>query len=73
MQSNTTVTDLDLEDNSLDVKGTIFMCDMLKENCYITDLVSEVTVEIFHNSFIEFNEFIELGLWRCVLEASRSP
>ena len=37
--------DLDLEDNSLDVKGTIYMCDMLKENCYITDLVSKIIVK----------------------------
>ena len=38
-QSNTTILTLDLSDNWLGYEGGLAVCDMLKENCFITDLV----------------------------------
>ena len=39
-QSNTKILELDLSDNWLGQKGGIAVCEMLKENCFITNLVS---------------------------------
>ncbi|XP_055861450.1 leucine-rich repeat-containing protein 74B-like isoform X1 [Biomphalaria glabrata] len=36
--SNATITTLDLTDNWLGVDGGLALCEMLKENCFITDL-----------------------------------
>lgn len=38
MQTNTTVTQLDLSDNGLGTEGTVAVADMLKENCFITHI-----------------------------------
>ncbi len=40
LQSNTNVTYLDLSDNGLGTEGAIAIATMMKENCYITQLVS---------------------------------
>lgn len=40
IQSNTIVTHLDLSDNGLATEGAIAIATMMKENCYITHLVS---------------------------------
>ena len=39
-QSNTAVLKLDLSDNWLGSEGGYSVCEMLKENCFITELVS---------------------------------
>ena len=36
---------LNLADNALGPIGTGYICEMLKENCYITDLVSEFILQ----------------------------
>ena len=40
LQSNTTITNLNLADNGIGSEGAIAMADMLKDNCYITKLVN---------------------------------
>ena len=39
-QSNTKVLTLNLQDNWLGTEGGLAVCEMLKDNCFITDLVS---------------------------------
>lgn len=39
-QTNTSIVKLDLEDNWLQCDGAKYIADMLKENCYIYDLVN---------------------------------
>ena len=46
-QSNTSVLTLDLSDNWLGAEGGYSVCEMLKENCFITDLVCTVMVQNF--------------------------
>ena len=41
MQSNTSILELNLMDNWLDEEAGSYICEMLKENCYITHLVSD--------------------------------
>ena len=43
IQTNTTVLTLDLEDNWIEGTGAAYIADMLKENCYISELVSDFT------------------------------
>ena len=43
-QSNTSVVNLNLQDNWLGTDGGSHICEMLKENCYITHLVSGLHV-----------------------------
>jgi len=51
-QSNTTVLKLDVCDNWLGPQGGNAVCEMLKENCFITELVCTlVTVYILHIEF----------------------
>ena len=38
-QNNSVVTKLDLSDNWLGPQGAEYLAKMLKENCFITDLV----------------------------------
>ena len=38
IQTNTTVTHLDLSDNGLGTEGTVAVADMLKENCFISHI-----------------------------------
>lgn len=38
-QSNTKILKLDLSDNWINPEGGVFIANMLKENCYITELV----------------------------------
>lgn len=40
MQSNAKILSLDLTDNALGVEGAEVLCQMLRENCFITHLVS---------------------------------
>lgn len=40
LQSNTSILSLDLSDNWLGYHGGLAVCDMLKENCFISELVS---------------------------------
>jgi hypothetical protein len=40
LQLNTAITSLDLHDNALEADGGIYIADMLKENCFLNELVS---------------------------------
>lgn len=40
LQSNTSVIKLNLSDNWMGSEGAGYISEMLRENCYITDLVS---------------------------------
>lgn len=56
MQSNTSVTQLDLSDCGLGTEGGVAIASMLKENCYITHLVIDTiwqetcSLEPYHNT-----------------------
>lgn len=39
LQSNTTITHLELEDNWILAEGTTYLVQMLRENCYIQEMV----------------------------------
>uniref|UniRef100_A0A8D0BUB1 Leucine rich repeat containing 74A n=1 Tax=Salvator merianae TaxID=96440 RepID=A0A8D0BUB1_SALMN len=40
--SNTTITHLELEDNWILAEGTTYLVQMLRENCYIQEMVSNL-------------------------------
>ena len=46
LQSNTTITNLNLADNGIGPEGAIAIADMLKDNCYITKLVNPIPQSI---------------------------
>lgn len=46
-KNNTFITNLDLEDNWLEGEGGEYVARMLKENCYITELVGRPAIIVF--------------------------
>ena len=54
-QSNTTITRLDLSDNWLGSKGGLSVCEMLKENCYITHVVIGSSMRFVCVLFVYYN------------------
>ena len=63
MQSNTVVTELDLEDNWLEAAGAHYISDMLKENCYITHLVGQRTDML---GYFVIGAFVKCCVCRCI-------
>uniref|UniRef100_A0A670YC31 Leucine rich repeat containing 74A n=1 Tax=Pseudonaja textilis TaxID=8673 RepID=A0A670YC31_PSETE len=68
--SNTTITHLELEDNWILAEGTTYLVQMLRENCYIQEMVFCVSVSapIFLQANyrvieldLSYNEFAEKG------------
>ncbi|KAH0620474.1 hypothetical protein JD844_020982 [Phrynosoma platyrhinos] len=53
--SNTTITHLELEDNWILGEGTTYLVQMLRENCYIQEMVNYRVIELdlSHNKFAE--------------------
>uniref|UniRef100_A0A8D0H4G4 Leucine rich repeat containing 74A n=1 Tax=Sphenodon punctatus TaxID=8508 RepID=A0A8D0H4G4_SPHPU len=64
--SNTTIIHLELEDNWILAEGAMCLVQMLRENCYIQDLVSDLppysnTLELVKELDLSHNEFSERG------------
>uniref|UniRef100_A0A8D2LKX3 Leucine rich repeat containing 74A n=1 Tax=Varanus komodoensis TaxID=61221 RepID=A0A8D2LKX3_VARKO len=47
--SNTTITHLELEDNWILGEGTTYLVQMLRENCYIQEMVSTFSLPIINS------------------------
>ncbi|CAD5117013.1 DgyrCDS5841 [Dimorphilus gyrociliatus] len=56
--ANVTIRELDLRDNALGAVGAFYVSEMMKENCFITDLNSAKLVHLNLNR----NEFSDKGL-----------
>uniref|UniRef100_A0A8D0C1Z6 Leucine rich repeat containing 74A n=1 Tax=Salvator merianae TaxID=96440 RepID=A0A8D0C1Z6_SALMN len=57
--SNTTITHLELEDNWILAEGTTYLVQMLRENCYIQEMVSNLCLYGVSSSFTLM--FLSLG------------